>query len=59
MLKALDNTTGYISREKYYNKLKKIENYEGVFRTIKMNKKNFNQNTQLLKYLHGQIVPLN
>jgi ABC-type branched-subunit amino acid transport system substrate-binding protein len=59
MLKALENTKDYISREKYYYNLKKIKKHLGIYRTINMSNNKFNQNPQLLKYFHGQIIPLN
>jgi hypothetical protein len=59
ILEALKDVSGYVSREKFYNNVKKINKFEGIYRTIVMDKKNYNQNVQLLKYLHGQVIPLN
>jgi ABC-type branched-subunit amino acid transport system substrate-binding protein len=59
MLKVLENTKDYIPREKYYYNLKKIKKHIGIYRTVILNNNRFNQNPQLLKYLHGQIIPLN
>ena len=58
MLQAYDPTKS-MDRNQYLRNLKKLGKYNGVYRTIDINRNRFNQSLRLLKYNYGQIIPLN
>jgi ABC-type branched-subunit amino acid transport system substrate-binding protein len=59
ILQAYDPINQNMSRNQFLRNLKKLNTYNGIYRTIELTKKRVNQALQLLKYNYGQIIPLN
>jgi len=59
MIRALKDTKNPITRPEYLQNLRSHEKYEGLYRSIKINEDQSNTNLRLLKYIFGQIIPLN
>jgi len=59
ILQAYNPANQNMSRNQFLKNLKKLNTYNGIYRTIDLTKKRANQNLQLLKYDYGQIIPLN
>jgi ABC-type branched-subunit amino acid transport system substrate-binding protein/TolA-binding protein len=59
VLQAYDPVNQNLSRTQFLKNLKKLNTYNGIYRTIELSRKRFNQTLQLLKYNYGQIIPLN
>ncbi len=59
ILQAYNPTNQNMSRNQFLRNLKKLNTYNGIYRTIDLTKKRVNQTLQLLKYNYGQIIPLN
>ena len=59
MLQALKDTKDPKSRTAYLQSLRAQGKYDGLYRSIKINDDNCNINLRLLKYIFGQIIPLN
>jgi ABC-type branched-subunit amino acid transport system substrate-binding protein len=59
ILQAYNPTNQNMSRNQFTRNLKKLNTYNGIYRTIDLTKKRVNQTLQLLKYNYGQIIPLN
>jgi hypothetical protein len=59
ILQAYNPTNQNMSRNQFLRNLKKLNTYNGIYRTIDLTKKRVNQTIQLLKYNYGQIIPLN
>ena len=59
VLQAYDPTNPNLSRNQFLRNLKKLNTYNGIYRTIELNRNRVNQALQLLKYNYGQIIPLN
>jgi ABC-type branched-subunit amino acid transport system substrate-binding protein/outer membrane protein assembly factor BamD (BamD/ComL family) len=58
-IQAFDPQTKNMSRNQYFQNLKSLNKYIGIYRVIDLNKKRYNRGFQLLKYNYGQIIPLN
>jgi ABC-type branched-subunit amino acid transport system substrate-binding protein len=58
-IQAFDPKTKNMSRNQYFQNLKSLNKYNGIYRVIDLNKKRYNKGFQLLKYNYGQIIPLN
>jgi ABC-type branched-subunit amino acid transport system substrate-binding protein len=58
-IQAFDPQTKNMSRNQYFQNLKSLNKYIGIYRVIDLNKKRHNKGFQLLKYNYGQIIPLN
>jgi ABC-type branched-subunit amino acid transport system substrate-binding protein len=59
LLQALSTLNENISRNQFLRNLQKLNTYNGIYRTISINKSRFNVSTKLLQYNYGQIIPLN
>jgi ABC-type branched-subunit amino acid transport system substrate-binding protein/outer membrane protein assembly factor BamD (BamD/ComL family) len=59
ILQAYDPVNPNMSRNQFLVNLKKLNTYNGVYRTIELGRKRVNQTLKLLKYNYGQIIPLN
>jgi len=59
VLQAYDPNNLNMSRNQFLRNLKKLNTYNGIYRTIDLTKKRVNQTLKLLKYNYGQIIPLN
>jgi len=59
ILQAYNPTNQNMSRNQFLRNLKKLNTYNGIYRTIDLTKRRVNQTLQLLKYNYGQIIPLN
>jgi ABC-type branched-subunit amino acid transport system substrate-binding protein len=59
ILQAYNPNNQNMSRNQFLRNLKKLNTYNGIYRTIDLTKKRVNQTLQLLKYNYGQIIPLN
>ena len=59
VLQAYNPNNQNMSRNQFLRNLKKLNTYNGIYRTIDLTRKRVNQTLQLLKYNYGQIIPLN
>jgi ABC-type branched-subunit amino acid transport system substrate-binding protein len=59
ILQAYDPVNQNMSRNQFLRNLKKLNTYNGIYRTIDLSRKRVNQTLKLLKYNYGQIIPLN
>jgi ABC-type branched-subunit amino acid transport system substrate-binding protein/outer membrane protein assembly factor BamD (BamD/ComL family) len=59
ILQAYDPANPNMSRNQFLRNLKKLNTYNGIYRTIDLSRKRVNQALKLLKYNFGQIIPLN
>ncbi len=59
MLRALADTKNSMTRAEYLQNLRRQDQYNGLYRSIKINEEQYNLNLRLLKYIFGQIIPLN
>jgi ABC-type branched-subunit amino acid transport system substrate-binding protein len=59
ILQAYDPANQNMSRNQFMRNLKKLNTYNGIYRTIELSRKRVNQTLKLLKYNYGQIIPLN
>jgi ABC-type branched-subunit amino acid transport system substrate-binding protein len=60
MLRALrDVKDAAMSRSEYLQNLRSHEQFNGLYRNINLNDDQCNLNLRLLKYIYGQIIPLN
>jgi hypothetical protein len=58
ILNAYDLNTSNISRYGFFQKLQKLNQYNGIYRTFNLDNQRNNQYIQLLKYNFGQVIPL-
>jgi ABC-type branched-subunit amino acid transport system substrate-binding protein len=59
MLRALKDTKDPMTRAEYLQNLRSPDKYDGLYRSIKIDSDQCNLNLRLLKYIYGQIIPLN
>jgi ABC-type branched-subunit amino acid transport system substrate-binding protein len=59
ILQAYDPANPSMSRNQFLRNLKKLNTYNGIYRTIDLSRTRVNQALKLLKYNFGQIIPLN
>lgn len=59
ILQAYDPQNPNMDQNQFLRNLNQLNKYNGIYRTINLNKNRFNQSFQLLKYNYGQIIPLN
>ncbi len=61
MLRALPDTKGAapLTRAEYLQNLRRQGPYNGLYRSIRINEDQYNLQLRLLKYIFGQIIPLN
>lgn len=58
ILQAYDTKSDNVSRNMFFQKLQKLNQYNGIYRTFNINYQRNNQYIQLLKYNFGQVIPL-
>ncbi len=58
-LLSVFNKDNPVTRQNILMKLLEKDNYKGIYRTISLNRKGQNKSVQLLKYIFGQIIPVN
>ena len=58
ILQAYDTANPNMSRNQFLRNLRKLNTYNGVYRTVELSRKRVNQTLKLLKYNYGQIIPL-
>jgi ABC-type branched-subunit amino acid transport system substrate-binding protein len=58
ILKVL-NVGHIITRDNFLPNFMKIENFKGVYQSFDVGEKRYNSSVRILKYLYGQLVPLN
>jgi hypothetical protein len=61
MLRALPDAKGAapLTRAEYLQNLRRQGPYNGLYRSIRINEDQYNLQLRLLKYIFGQIIPLN
>jgi ABC-type branched-subunit amino acid transport system substrate-binding protein len=59
MLRALDETQNPLTRAGYLQNLRHQDQFDGIYRSIKIKEEQYNLQLRLLKYVYGQIIPLN
>jgi hypothetical protein len=59
ILQAYDPANPNMTRNQFLRNLRKLNTYNGVYRTIELSRKRVNETLKLLKYNYGQIIPLN
>ncbi len=59
VLQAIDQSNEKPERGNFLRLIKNVPQYEGIYRRFNVGDKRYNNATQVLKYMYGQLIPLN
>lgn len=59
ILQAIDQSNEKPERDNFLRLIKNVPQYEGIYRRFNVGDKRYNNATQVLKYMYGQLIPLN
>lgn len=59
VLSALSHQRDRVNRDNFSEIVQSAGNYDGIYRKFNVHEKRYNNSARLLKYMYGQIVPLN